>query len=1181
MVAADFNADNQPDLAVVDQAANQLEVLIGSGNGTFQMPYIAQILGTIPTAVTAADFNGDNLPDLAVANGGTGNVSVFYDEPLSGPTWNGLSTDQGGFGTTGDPVSIQTFDATGNGTQDILTVDQFGSSVTVLLSDNRGDFYTAGTIATSGSATGVLSGRATPVVVDLNGDGVLDTLVLDQSGAILYRQGQAGDPGSFDPPIVVNPGTPARDVQLLDTATGVEIAALNAQGNFVSLYRLAGSTFTQATADVLSGGVPTPLDAGLLPAQLLTANIDGGSDGLADDLVILDAASGTVQIFEPAPSDTNGTLFQPSPNGPIYVGGGVSDMALDFRLGPTAAPDLVLTNQQSGTLTVLANDGAGNFSNPQAFKAGAGAYYDVSMPNYGILVSQERTSAVVAANFLPGGLPAVLVLNPGTNSLALLGGSGPGLFLNPTVLPVGFASTFIGQGFTPSAVAVGDFNGDGNLDLAVLDASKGLVHILLGDGQGNFTEKYSLNLFGQFGPLEAGLSPTGLSVFDVTGPNGGGPDGRLDILIGNSLGDVLILAGVGDGTFVPLRPDSGADIPLAVANLGGNGQDDFIYANESLDHVSVQYGGAAPSVFQGRANGIFAPGGVQLTDLNGDGVPDLVVVNSGDNDVLVYPGMKDAAGGISFGTPQRFFVGTDPVSATVADVNSDGILDLVVANKGSNDVSLLLGQGTGSSWTMTYGPRLSSGGSGPTAVQVQDVNGDGVPDILVSNGSSNSVSVLSGVGDGFFNDAAPVRTATGAQPGAIVAIRTAQGTALVVLNTGGSTLTELSGFNGAGFTTVETIKAGGFNPVAIIAFDVNADGFTDLLVANNNTDDNLNADGTTTGNIVLLEAGGDGSFDEVEAFTDPEVPNPSAIALSALHSDEFYATSDGVERAVPFFIDLASPPAVVSTPLVPVPNEPVGFEPIVLTSTAPQQFSLPLPLQETSASAAEDRPSLPQTVTFSGQDKTLTNFDLLLTAEGGKGEGDGLLQRWTAAVEEAQRTWLAGMGESAAAGWQMIVVNVQDVEASVGAIVRNTAAALDLDGLEAPDLHWREMGRQMVEVAVGSVRASWEAAFVDGPVRVLASLEEADTPLLPAVKDFVPEASNGWHALSAGEGRDGFATTPRPSPALRACHPTSSTLERPWTIWDAFWLTAAVIGIVPALARSTSPEDRDEFRDPL
>src|SRR5262249_24881058 len=148
---------------------------------------------------------------------------------------------------------------------------------------------------------------------------------------------------------------------------------------------------------------------------------------------------------------------------------------------------------------------------------------------------------------------------------------------------------------------------------------------------------------------------------------------------------------------------------------------------------------------QDRQNGVLAPNAVRVADLNGDGLADLIVANGGGNDVLVYLGQ----GRDQFATAQTFFVGTDPSSVTIADVNDDGIPDVVVTDRGSNDVSLLFGQGHGSSWTLSNGPRLRVG-AGPLAAVVEDVTGDGLPDLLVANSQSNDVYRLRGVGHGLF-----------------------------------------------------------------------------------------------------------------------------------------------------------------------------------------------------------------------------------------------------------------------------------------------------------------------------------------------------------------------------------------------------------------------------------------------
>src|SRR5207244_1048549 len=90
--------------------------------------------------------------------------------------------------------------------------------------------------------------------------------------------------------------------------------------------------------------------------------------------------------------------------------------------------------------------------------------------------------------------------------------------------------------------------------------------------------------------------------------------------------------------------------------------------------------------------------------------------------------------------------------------------DLVVANRGSNDVSVLLGQGTGADYTLVPGPRLRAG-TGPVGTVVQDVIGDSNPDLVVSDSLSNDVRVIPGVGGGFFADGNPTIIPVGNTPG--------------------------------------------------------------------------------------------------------------------------------------------------------------------------------------------------------------------------------------------------------------------------------------------------------------------------------------------------------------------------------------------------------------------------------
>ncbi len=136
------------------------------------------------------------------------------------------------------------------------------------------------------------------------------------------------------------------------------------------------------------------------------------------------------------------------------------------------------------------------------------------------------------------------------------------------------------------------------------------------------------------------------------------------------------------------------------------------------------------------------PWSVAAADFNGDGKADLAVANYGSDNVSVLLGNGDGA----FQAAVDYSAGSDPRSVAIGDFNGDGRTDLAVANYSSNDASVLLGNGDGTFQTaVNY-----TAGSGPWSVAVADFNGDGRADLAVANYTSNSVSVLLGNADGTF-----------------------------------------------------------------------------------------------------------------------------------------------------------------------------------------------------------------------------------------------------------------------------------------------------------------------------------------------------------------------------------------------------------------------------------------------
>jgi hypothetical protein len=228
-----------------------------------------------------------------------------------------------------------------------------------------------------------------------------------------------------------------------------------------------------------------------------------------------------------------------------------------------------------------------------------------------------------------------------------------------------------------------------------------------------------------------------------------------------------VLLGNGEGTFKPAVNYPVGDFPafVAVGDFDGDGILDLAVASAGL---KANFQGTV-SVLLGKGDGTFQPPhnyaagiytlSVAIGDFNGDGIPDLVVSNTGGNGNNFHGGSVGVLLGKGDGTFQdavHYAVGISALSVTLGDFNGDGILDLAVPNLLTNEVSVLLGTGDGTFQVAAHyavGPLTWYGGAGAQrCVAVRDFNGDGIPDLAVS--FFGGVRVLLGNGDGTFQTTA-------------------------------------------------------------------------------------------------------------------------------------------------------------------------------------------------------------------------------------------------------------------------------------------------------------------------------------------------------------------------------------------------------------------------------------------
>jgi len=766
----DLNGDGKPDLAVANRFGNSVysvSILLGTGGGVFP-PATDFPVGNGPLSVAIGDLNGDGKPDLAVGNDFGGHVSVMLGVGAGsfGPALD-FAADFAA-GSSGRSVAIA--DLNGDGKPDLVVVNRFGNGVSILLGNGAGSFALAVNFPVGTGPRGVAIG-------DFNGDGKPDMAVANQDTdnvSILLQKGSIGGI-SFVPASNFAAGDGAFWVAAgdLNGDGKLDLAVANRFDNSVSILLGNGAgAFGPAANFSLSLLGLTP---GTEPFSLAIADLNG--DGKLD-LATANTTSHNVSIllgngsgsFVLAASRAVGTT-------PVFAA--LGDLNGDGR------PDLAVANQGSNNVSILLNTTpftvGGFFASQAIFAAG------------------NKPRSVALADLTGDGKQDLAVVNAGDNTIAVLIGLGTGAFQGPNILcgiDTSPSATECGIGTVPSAVGIADFNGDGIPDLAVANAGNNTISVLIGLGAGKFqapTILCGIDTSPGATDCGAGTSPSALAIGDLN------RDGKPDLAVANAGNNTIsIFLGTGAGTFQgpnilcgigtsPGATDCGiGTIPSAVgiADFNGDGKPDLAVANAGNSTISVFLGtgtgafqppiilcgvGTSPSATDCGAG--TSPSALAIGDLNRDGKPDLAVANTGNGTVSTFLGIGTGAfkaptilcgvgtsPGVAGCLPAASSTalaredlnrlatnsfspsaaGTSPSAVAIADVNGDGKPDLIVTNSATNSVTVLPGDGAGSFGT----PTNLTVGAGPVSVAVGDLNGDGKPELVVANAAGNSVSVL-------------------------------------------------------------------------------------------------------------------------------------------------------------------------------------------------------------------------------------------------------------------------------------------------------------------------------------------------------------------------------------------------------------------------------------------------------
>ncbi|UCD83376.1 MAG: VCBS repeat-containing protein, partial [Deltaproteobacteria bacterium] len=853
---------------------------------------VSYLAPRIYSAIAVDNCSNISPPDSVSVMIDTGAPTVFIATPINGACINRPAVVV--TGSVNDPEpSSGIAEVTVNG----VSAEIFGGSWVVTLT-GQGD----GPLTLTATATDVAGNSAdsAPVNIDVDtqpptgltatpaGGSYCPTAVsLNASDGTIYYTTDGTGPDTRSPiyiePIYISADTTlkfmAADYCNNQAGTVTEIYTIYTTAPADPVASPAGGTYCVTTVSLSSTGAMTiyyttdgtdPTTASPVYVAPIDVNVDMTLKAIAQEDQCGNL-SGIMTEFYTVRCGGDGT-FAPADN--YTAGTRPYDVAVgDFN--SDGIQDLAVANYNSNNVSVF----QGNGNNGQ----GDGTFAPAD--NYNVM-SAPRNVAV--GDFNSDGIQDLAVTNYSSNTVSILQGSGSNGQGNGTFAP---AENY-NAGSGPFGLVVGDFNSDGIQDLAVTNYSNQRVSILLGNGrngQGDGTFILDNNYL-------VGTGPIAISVGDFNS------DGIQDLAVVNlSTNNVSILRGngsngQGNGTFSLIGNSNVGFGPrgISTGDFNSDGIQDLAVANFSDNNVSILRGNGS----NGQGDGTFSlignynvgtgPWGISTGDFNSDGIKDLAVTNYSSNNTSILLGNgSNGQGTGTFTLDNNYLVGTSPIAVSVGDFNSDGIQDLAVANYGSNNISILLGDGSNWQGDGTFGPLGNyTTGDRPISISKGDFNSDGINDLAVANYGANNVGIFlgngsDGQGDGTFTFDNNYSAGSGPY-GVLVGDFNSDGIQdLAVTNYGGGNVSILrgNGFNGQGDGTFSLTGnyGAGSNPRDISLGDFNSDGIQDLAVVSYGS-----------GNVSILRGNGfngqgNGTFTSAGSY--PAGSGPMGISVGDFNSD--------------------------------------------------------------------------------------------------------------------------------------------------------------------------------------------------------------------------------------------------------------------------------------------------------
>ncbi|CAF1367328.1 unnamed protein product, partial [Adineta steineri] len=830
----DFNHDQQIDIAVANYGANNIGIFLGTGNGTFMSQITFSTGSSRPLWIAVGDINNDQQLDIVVANYGTNDIGILFGDGLGNfATPKIFST-----GYDSVPYSLVVSDLNNDDKLDIIVANHGTNNVGIFFGYGNGSFEEQFIIS-----TGYESQPYSVAVHDLNNDTFMD-IVVACSGLNTIDVLLGFGNGSFTIPYKYSTNVNSFPLSLVigdfDDDTQLDIAVANYQSESVGVFFGYGNGYF--TDQLIFFSVKYNFNP-----YAIAAGDFNGDDRL--DIAVVNYDYNYVDIVLTYRNYTflnQNTYSTGIPSGPVSVA--VADFNNDKQL------DIVVANYGTNNIGIFLGYGTGAFLTQITYSTG-----DNSQP-----------IAVTIGDFNNDKQLDIVVANSGTNNIGIFLGYSNSTFSSQTTYSTGDGSTpydvavgdfnndglldiavanywgfnigiFLGYGngtfssqqtystgnlSNPQSIAIGDFNNDSRLDIAVVNYWIANMGVFLGCGNGTFADQITYL-------LPSATGPSDIAIGDVNNDN------HQDIIITMTFGvNILIFFGYGNGTFVKGNSHSTGSgshpLSIAVGDLNNDNQLDIVVANCLTDNVVVfigEGGGAFPVQRTYSTGDNSCPTWVVLSDINNDNILDIVVADNGTNMIGVFLGSSYMNGILE----HTYSTGSSPHPHGLAlgDFNHDGQLDIAIANYVLSNVGVLLGHTNGTFPLQTV---FSTGDlSFPTSVAIDHLNNDNELDIIVANSATENVGILFGYGNGSFTNLNMYSTGVGSIPQAITTgdFNNDKKLDIAVIDSGTNRVKTLIRYDTGSFRKQITFSTGtGSAPHAVAVADLNNDGWLDFVSCN-------------------------------------------------------------------------------------------------------------------------------------------------------------------------------------------------------------------------------------------------------------------------------------------------------------------------------------------------------------